>query len=286
MQAFRALRQLEDIAAEAKLDEKYRPRVWWMRSPYPGNFGDILTPYVMWHGFGVMPRWAPITQADGLCIGSIAKFARPGKHVWGTGMPRDSDPLCPTAIYASVRGPLSRAAVLASGGKVPEIYGDPAVLLPRLYHPKVTKTHRIGLIPHVLYESMFRRSLGALGANHIKIISLLSASLEDIERVVRDILSCDEIVSTSLHGVIVSHAYGVPCQSLRVQDADMPAVDSFKMQDYKLSVGLTDTPLTVQADFTDMKWLEPRQCVLPKKKIDTQALANAFPFPRSSSALA
>ncbi|MCJ2128072.1 polysaccharide pyruvyl transferase family protein [Methylobacterium sp. E-045] len=277
--AFRTLRSFDELAAEAGLEEKYRPKVWWMRSPYPGNFGDILTPYVLWHAFGVMPRWVASSKAEGLCIGSIAKFARPGTRVWGTGMPRDSDPLCPTAIYSAVRGPLSRAAVIASGGECPEIYGDAAVLLPELYAPNVPKTHKIGIIPHVLQEGMFRAAIEKLDADHIKIISLLSVTFDEIEGVIRDIMSCDEIVSTSLHGLIVSHAYGVPCQSLNVTSDTESAEDSFKMRDYKLSVGLDDPALGVPPRFTDLGWLEARKCVLPPSPIDTKALRAAFPFP-------
>lgn len=277
--SFRNLRVLDDMAREAGLDESHRPRMWWMRGPYPGNFGDILTPYVLWHAFGVMPRWVNAKQAQGLCIGSIAKFAQPGMRLWGTGMPRSTDPLCPTAIYSAVRGPLSRDAILAAGGQCPEIYGDPGVLLPELYRPEVTKTHKIGIIPHVLQEAMFRRAIEKHGADHIKIISLLSASFEDIERVIRDILSCEEIVSTSLHGLLVSHAYGVPCQSLRVTDEPDAAEDSFKMRDYKMSVGLSDAALGVPDGFGDLAWLEKRKCVVPPSSIDTKALRAAFPFP-------
>ncbi|WP_051093026.1 polysaccharide pyruvyl transferase family protein [Methylobacterium sp. 77] len=277
--AFRSLRTFDDMANEAGLDEKYRPKMWWMRSPYPGNFGDILTPYVLWHAFGVMPRWVNSKQAEGLCIGSIAKFARDGTRVWGAGMPRSTDPLCPTAIYTAVRGPLSRDAVIASGGTCPEIYGDPAVLLPELYAPDVPKTHKIGIIPHVLQEAMIRAAIEKIGADHIKIISLRSVTFDDIEGVIRDIMSCEEIVSTSLHGLIVSHAYGVPCQSLRVTGEPETAGDSFKMRDYKLSVGLDDAALGVPPRFTDLTWLESRKCVLPPSPIDTKPLRAAFPFP-------
>ncbi|MFD1303580.1 polysaccharide pyruvyl transferase family protein [Methylobacterium marchantiae] len=273
--SYRALLKFEEMAREAGLEEQYRPKMWWMRSPYPGNFGDILTPYVLWHAFGVMPRWASSNQAEGLCIGSIAKFARPGVRLWGTGMPRPSDPLCPTAIYAAVRGPLSRDAVLAAGGECPEIYGDPAVLLPELFTPETTKTHKVGIIAHVLQEAEVRAAVDKLDAKHIKVISLLAASFEDIERVIADIVSCEEIVTTSLHGLIVSHAYGIPAQYMNLNGE----TNSFKMQDYKMSVGLSDAALRGMREFTDLKWLDARQCVLPPSRIDTAALRSAFPFP-------
>ncbi|MCJ2129867.1 polysaccharide pyruvyl transferase family protein [Methylobacterium sp. E-045] len=277
--AYRSLLTFDDIAAEAGLDERFRPKIWWMRSPFPGNFGDILTPYVLWHAFGVMPRWYSSKQADGLCIGSIAKFARPGMHLWGTGMPRSTDDICPTAIYAAVRGPLSREAVLAAGGQCPEIYGDAAILLPELYAPVVEKTHTVGIIAHVLQEARIRQAVEAVGADHVKVISLLAVSFEDIERVIREILSCEEIVTTSLHGLIVAHAYGVPAQSARLAEGKKEAKDSFKMRDYKQSVGLSDEALELPRTFDDLAWLDRRACVLPPSPLDTKPLRAAFPFP-------
>lgn len=279
VRAYRALLDFETLARQERLDAKHRPKIWWMRSPYPGNFGDILTPYVLWHAFGVMPRWTPHKAADGICIGSIAKFAHKGMAVWGSGMPRTTDPMCPTANWTAVRGPLSRKVVLENGGKVPEVYGDPAVLLPELYAPPVTKRHRLGIIAHVLQEDHFRQALAKIGRDDIKLISLLSVSFAEIERVIDEIRACEEIVSTSLHGVIVAHAYGVPCQSLKMVKSGT-AGDSFKMTDYKTSVGLEDSPLVVREDFADLDWLDARRCVLPPRLIDTAPLKAAFPFAR------
>ena len=149
--------------------------------------------------------------------------------------------------------------MLEAGGDIPEIYGDGAVLLPEIYAPQVEKTHRIGIIPHVLQEQQLRDALEKAGKTHeVKVISLLAADFADIERVIRDIISCEEIVSTSLHGVIVSHAYGVPCQSARIIAPEEDAEDSFKMRDYKASVGLEDGPIGIPESFTDMDWLEAR----------------------------
>ncbi len=175
--------------------------------------------------------------------------------------------------------PLSRKVVTESGGKVPEIFGDPAVLLPELYAPPVAKKYKLGIIPHVLQEDTFRQQLAKTGRDDVKLISLLSVSFADIERVIDDIRSCEELVSTSLHGVIVAHAYGIPCQSLKMVKSGT-AGDSYKMTDYKMSVGLDDSPLVVREDFTDLDWLESRRCVVPPRLIDTTPLKGAFPFPR------
>ena len=277
--SYRALLDLESLASDSSLAERFRPGMWWMRGPYPGNFGDVLTPYVVWHAFGVAPRWTGPKNADGIAIGSIAKFARSGTKVWGSGMPRETDTLAADAIWSAVRGPLSREAILKAGGTVPEIYGDPAVLLPEIYNPEVEKTADIGIIPHVLQEERIRRNLErSPGSDRVKLISLRAGRFDQIEDVIRQIKSCREIVSTSLHGVIVAHAYGIPCQSARVVGEEEVG-DSFKMRDYKLSVGLNDHPIGIPREFEDLEWLEQRVCSLPPRPIDTALLRSAFPFP-------
>jgi hypothetical protein len=172
--------------------------------------------------------------------------------------------------------PPTRSAVIASGGECPEIYGDAAVLLPEV---DVPKTHKISIILHVLKDAMFQAAIEKLDADHIKLISLRSVAFDEIEGVIGDIMSCEEIVSTSLHGVIVSHAYVIPCQSLRVTNDLENARDSFKIWDYKLLVGLDDPAFGVSPRFIDLKWLEARECVLLPSPIDTTALRAPFPFP-------
>ena len=167
-------------------------------------------------------------------------------------MPRGSDPLCRNAIYSALRGLLSRSAVIASGGECPEIYIDAAVLLPEVSAPDVPKTHKIGIIPHMLQEAMSRAFIEKLGADHIKVIPLRSVTFDEIQGVIRDIMNCKDIVSTSLHGLMVAHAYGIPCQSLRMTSDLDNAADSFKTLDYKFSTGLDDPALGVPPHFNDL----------------------------------
>lgn len=78
---------------------------------------------------------------------------------------------------------------------------------------------------------------------------------EDFLRsVVDQITSCERIVSTSLHGVIVANAYGIPARWAVVSDAsEAISGDGTKFEDYFRSVGLPvqeplvltrDTPIT------------------------------------------
>ena len=57
------------------------------------------------------------------------------------------------ADIRAVRGPLTREAILKEGGKCPEIYGDPAIIMPRLYTPKIGAKHKAGLILHHTQET-------------------------------------------------------------------------------------------------------------------------------------
>ncbi|WP_200913268.1 hypothetical protein [Methylobacterium sp. Leaf106] len=94
------------------------------------------------------------------------------------------------------------------------------------------KTHKISIILHVLKDAMFRAAIEKLGADHIKLISLRSVALDEIEGVIGDIMSCEEIVSTSLHGVIC-----FPClrYSLSVAPRDeRPGKRSGFVQDTRL----------------------------------------------------
>lgn len=278
LQAQRFLFDIERLAIDNGVPLEERPKMWWMRSPYPGNFGDVLTPYLLWHLFGIAPRWTRARDVDGICVGSIIKVAGPGVAVWGAGTARFKDRLNPEAKYHAVRGPMTRDAVLHYGGKVDEIYGDPAVLLPEIYDPAVEPDADLGIIPHVLQYGGVAEKFAAQPIPGVKVISLLTGSFADIERVIRDIKSCRRILSSSLHGLIVAHAYGVPAQALRLRE-DSELGDSFKVLDYKKSVGIDDKPIVVTRRFTDFDWLSRVECVLPTKALDLQALKAAFPFP-------
>jgi pyruvyltransferase len=127
----------------------------------------------------------------------IQRALRPGDVVWGSGLiVEQPTPVPAGATFLAVRGPLTRACI---EGPVPAIYGDPALLLPRMVDA-APRRDGIGLVPHYFDQSTIGEPTGA--------------TLIDVRRpwqeVVRTITGCELVVSSSLHGVIVAEAYGIP----------------------------------------------------------------------------
>ena len=96
------------------------------------------------------------------------------------------------------------------------VVGDPALLLPKVYNPLVQKKHDLGIIPHYgHYEEILKTQSPA----HI-IDPFLPT-----EQFINEVLSCNVIYSSSLHGLIVADAYGIPNKWVIYGD-------TFKYRDY------------------------------------------------------
>ena len=73
-----------------------------------------------------------------VAVGSVMHHLTEGTEVWGTGMMLDETPPENLKFHA-VRGPKTRRFLLEHGyseTEVPEVYGDPALLLPEFYTRK------------------------------------------------------------------------------------------------------------------------------------------------------
>ena len=157
-------------------------------------------------------------------IGSIISSATKKSIVWGSGIIKADDNIS-DAKFTAVRGPKTRQRILDLGFSCPEIYGDPAILLPNYYNPTVEKKYNIGIIPHYVDYESIKASLK--DEKRIKVINLLTKSVEDTTN---EILECKHIISSSLHGVIVSQAYRIP--SLWIKFSSKLSGDNIKFYDY------------------------------------------------------
>jgi hypothetical protein len=225
---------------------------WWSKSPAPGNFGDVLTPYILDH-FGIRYRYNDRPRsADALCIGSIAKFAQKNTIVLGSGTMRASDELCARADWRFVRGPHTRDVIRSCGGDCPEIYGDPALLLPLIQPPAERRDRDVGIVPHYVdYDYVVRRYPNE---NVIRLVD------KDPLRVAYEISRCKRIVSSSLHGIIAAHAYGIP--AAWVEYSGKLAGDGIKFADHFASVGV-DEPI---------KSWPSNPCFVSPRRIDTESI--------------
>jgi hypothetical protein len=202
-------------------------RAWWTVDPHPGNMGDLLTPCVL-QAYGHSARRAPREEADWFFIGSTIRFARPGATVAGAGVIDRRDRIEPRARYLAVRGPITADLVRRAGGEPPSVLGDPAMLLPRFHNSPVEQTEKVGLVPH--YVDRDDPQVVAWSGPVIDVLR------DNPLRVVDEIRKCQTVLSSSLHGIVVAHAYGIPAAWVRL--GDRLCGDDVKFEDYAASVGI------------------------------------------------
>ncbi|HLS29870.1 MAG TPA: polysaccharide pyruvyl transferase family protein [Flavobacteriaceae bacterium] len=162
-------------------------------------------------------------------IGSVLQSVKTNNCiVWGAGI-IESSATFGEADFRAVRGKKTQQRLRELGYKVPEAIGDPAILLPLLYQPKVKKKYKMGIIPHFIHF----QEMKTLATDEILVINLL----EPIEKVIDQINSCEFTFSSSLHGIIVSHAYGVKSVWI-TNELNKLSGDDIKFADYFSSVNI------------------------------------------------
>jgi pyruvyltransferase len=230
------------------------------------NWGDALSPYLvrLLSGKEVVLRTG-LHHRRFLAIGSILGDANDHAEVWGSGFIRENDRVLgvPRKVHA-VRGPLTRDLLLRQGVDCPEVYGDPALLLPRFFNPEVEQRYAVGIIPHYIdkghpWLSRFVHD------PQVRIIDI-EAGIEDF---VRDVKSCEVILSSSLQGLICADSYGVP--NVWIQLTENVVGGDFKFRDYRHSIGAGDpacSTITAEAKLSKVaECAEPHELRVDLKKL-------------------
>lgn len=183
------------------------------------NVGDTLSEPILRHFLGNIRSVSAYAKGKLVAVGSVMSKVKEGDVVWGTGCMHGKPYPC-KAKFLAVRGPLTREMIV--GSEVPEIYGDPALLLPLIYNPQIAKTKKVGYIPHYVDKPSFHPS---------KIIDVALPWKEFINKV----LECEYIISSSLHGIVIAEAYGIPAEWAEYSDKVIGK--GFKFRDYLLGTG-------------------------------------------------
>lgn len=204
-------------------------RVPWRRPI--NNFGDLLGPLIV---RGIMKQRglgpAAVRPARLLSVGSIMHFAQDGDVIWGSGVHGDIPTEQVTARVLdirAVRGPRTRAFLMERGIEAPEIYGDPALLLPvvlpELRDEANRKKFEVTVVPN--YRDLDNNPGWRLSPKVLNPRAPLS-------RVLSRIAASELVVGSSLHGIVVAEALGVPARLVR-----SGVETDFKYDDYYQGTG-------------------------------------------------
>lgn len=203
------------------------------------NFGDLLTPLLLSHFCHLQSEWSDPRDCELVMVGSILEHMQIGYRgvIAGSGFLHETS-FSKYKEYQvlAVRGPLTlKHIVFPYGKKKPNVVlGDMGLLADELVGEQ-EKQYDLGLVPHW--------SDKALEQNPIfkKYNPLIIRVDDDPLKVISQIGKCKKIVSSSLHGIILADAYGIPRRieiSPEVLAKPKQEGGLFKWHDYSLSIGL------------------------------------------------
>jgi hypothetical protein len=248
-------------------------------------------------------------------VGTIGHSLKEGEVVvWGTGSSRWRNPSAPaeervavaplpgTRLHiAATRGPVSRRILGGADAAGPAVYGDPVWLLPQFYPGPTRKRWKLGVIIHLadLQDRSFdvrpkaehiRYQVPAELAGDVKLIHTVTPiGLDGMRARLDEILECERIVSTSLHGMVFAESYGIPClyfsprapRGLHMAELDPDGTLDLRIVDLYRGLGRGHIPVYGQprrerTDWAalmaaiDTAWMQPR--------FDPAPLFEAFPL--------
>lgn len=220
----------EDIVG----DGQKLPIYWWDGL---ANFGDSIGPLLVSKILGVSPVNARQWSRAGNTLYSVGSITtsidRDDVTVWGSGL---LAPLSDRQIMnlrqrknvrvLAVRGKYTQLELESKlGWQVPSVYGDPALLLPKFYpveRDEAVSSRKIALILHWEHAKHLENVDDGIDVINVG---------DDARLVVEQIAASSVCISSSLHGIIVAQAYGIPWIWLQVSDHKLHS-SNFKFDDF------------------------------------------------------
>ena len=202
------------------------------------NLGDLLAPVVtqwMLHRLGLDLSREAAKPCHLMTIGSVLGLGVFDAVIWGSGVNSFAHVGRVTTQKGyrkldirAVRGPITAQVLRENGYTCPQIYGDPAILLPLIYPGRrPEKKKKYVVIDHY----MKRKTTGD---------DRLSIRTGDYRTFLDKILEAEVVYSSSLHGIILAESYGVPSVFLRQgmeEESILPAITAtvtkFDGMDYR-----------------------------------------------------
>lgn len=194
-----------------KFENKKLVPIAWMYSERNPNFGDELNFWLYKKITGIEPSRASFgARFDHvISIGTVLDRANQNSIVWGAGGTCVNKP----KKILAVRGPITKQSCDKLGIECPDVFGDPAILVPMFYSPKKpVKRHEFVVAPHVsdfpLVNSWYEKDSAT---------SVIDLKTTDFEAVIDELNSGKLVITSSLHALIIALVYGVPVVWARFQ---------------------------------------------------------------------
>ena len=168
-------------------------------------------------------------------IGSLIMMGHQNATIWGSGILNSEQAVSigqRTAYRVldvrCVRGPETLQKLKENGIDVSKCkIGDPGVLMPLIYQPKEYEHKREYSV--LIHKNLRKEKV----ENEIEILT------DDWKKKIDEIYNSKLIISSTLHGIILAEAYGVPAIMLNKIEKN----DRFKYDDYYHSTGRYNYPV-------------------------------------------
>ncbi|MBP3195500.1 MAG: polysaccharide pyruvyl transferase family protein [Butyrivibrio sp.] len=241
---------------------------WWQHKK---NVGDQISPVIcnyMLEKKGLSFDSKAKKTKHLMALGSICGEGQIDSVVWGSGI--HTNELKENILLfknerkldiRAVRGPETEHFLNENGISCPQIYGDPAIIMPLIYQPHVSKKYSYSLVLHILMKNMARIPDDA---------NLIDIETDDYKHFIDELAASEKIISSSLHGIILAESYGIPaiffCEG--VEDQMMKYKDWYES--------------TKRPDFRYAKSIEEALAMepmpLPDLSVLREKLMDVFPY--------
>lgn len=240
---------------------------WWsMRNQdQMENVGDHLSVTITQYMLALknLSLDIPVKETKHLyTVGSIIQGGAQNAVIWGSGLKHGIDDFgflsrrTRKLDVRLVRGPETRKALLAAGYACPELYGDPAILMPLIYTPEKNEKSK-HLI--VLHHETTRKIPGSI-----------TPVTNNYKHFLNQLCNTELVISSSLHGIILAETYGIPAILL----SDKETENMFKYNDYYYSTGRINYPVTRSVE----EALQTDPPELPDFTTIRQNIIKTFPY--------
>jgi pyruvyltransferase len=238
--------------------------VYWKEGP-TDNAGDLLSKVIVdaiLRQQGIRTDRYVETQRQLAAIGSIIDRLVLPSTIWGSGLrTHEAKPNDVPLDVRALRGPLTAARMpLTADRQAAPVFGDPGLLLPLFYTPRAIRDKKsVVLVPHFRHLTQY--------SGLPEVVTTLTS---DWQSFVDAIYNSRLVASSSLHGVVIAEAYGVPAVLLPDLDAD-----EFKYKDY---IAGTDRPPLIAPAPLDRILETPPLPKIPDLGAIQKRLLDSFPF--------